>query len=76
MAASCPTVWLGNRVLCFSVSESSADWIANQRRVPFFFIGLKDGEVAECGPYGVSAIDPMTGKILWRLEGAGWQAPI
>ncbi len=34
------------------------------------FTRLKDGEVTERGPYGVSAIDPATGKILWRYKGA------
>jgi outer membrane protein assembly factor BamB len=34
------------------------------------FTRLKDGEVIERGPYGVSAIDPATGKILWRYKGA------
>jgi outer membrane protein assembly factor BamB len=34
------------------------------------FTGLKDGEVVERGPYGVSAIDPSSGKILWRYRGA------
>lgn len=34
------------------------------------FTRLKDGEIAERGPYGVSAIDPATGKILWRWKGA------
>src|SRR5499433_3056484 len=30
------------------------------------FTRLKDGAVVERGPYGVSAIDPSSGKILWR----------
>lgn len=34
------------------------------------FTRLKDGEVVERGPYGVSAIDPASGKILWRYRGA------
>ncbi|MGE0128692.1 MAG: PQQ-binding-like beta-propeller repeat protein [Blastocatellales bacterium] len=34
------------------------------------FTRLKDGEIAERGPYGVSAIDPSSGKILWRHRGA------
>jgi outer membrane protein assembly factor BamB len=34
------------------------------------FTRLKDGEVVERGPYGVSAIDPSNGKILWRYRGA------
>src|SRR5262245_23161921 len=34
------------------------------------FTRLKDGEIAERGPYGVSAIDPANGKILWRYRGA------
>jgi outer membrane protein assembly factor BamB len=34
------------------------------------FTRLKDGDVAERGPYGVSAVDPATGKILWRYKGA------
>ncbi len=34
------------------------------------FTRLKDGEIAERGPYGVSAIDPANGKILWRHRGA------
>jgi hypothetical protein len=34
------------------------------------FTRLKDGEVAERGPYGVSAIDVENGKILWRYKGA------
>ena len=34
------------------------------------FTRLKDGEVIARGPYGVSAIDPITGKVLWRYRGA------
>ena len=34
------------------------------------FTRLKDGETMERGPYGVSAIDARTGKILWRYKGA------
>jgi outer membrane protein assembly factor BamB len=34
------------------------------------FTRLKNGEVAERGPYGVSAIDTENGKILWRYKGA------
>ncbi len=34
------------------------------------FTRLKDGEVVERGPYGVSAIDARTGKVLWRYKGA------
>jgi len=34
------------------------------------FTRLKDGDVVERGPFGVSAIDPATGKILWRYKGA------
>src|SRR5215218_5439327 len=34
------------------------------------FTRLKDGDVVERGPYGVSAIDPRTGKVLWRYKGA------
>jgi outer membrane protein assembly factor BamB len=34
------------------------------------FTRLKDGEVIERGPYGVSAVDPSSGKILWRYRGA------
>ena len=33
------------------------------------FTRLKDGEVTARGPYGVSAIDPITGKVLWRYRG-------
>ena len=31
---------------------------------------MKDGEIVERGPYGVTAIDSRTGKILWRYKGA------
>jgi hypothetical protein len=34
------------------------------------FTRLKDGEVVERGPYGVSQIDPSNGKVLWRHRGA------
>ncbi|HKO60751.1 MAG TPA: PQQ-binding-like beta-propeller repeat protein [Pyrinomonadaceae bacterium] len=34
------------------------------------FTRLKDGETVERGPYGVSAIDVRTGKVLWRYKGA------
>lgn len=34
------------------------------------FTHLKDGERIERGPYGVSAINVETGKILWRYKGA------
>ena len=34
------------------------------------FTRLKDGELVEHGPYGVSAIDVRTGKVLWRYKGA------
>jgi outer membrane protein assembly factor BamB len=34
------------------------------------FTRLKDGEVVARGPYGVSAINPITGKVLWRYRGA------
>ena len=34
------------------------------------FTRLKDGDTVERGPYGVSAIDAATGKILWRYKGA------
>lgn len=34
------------------------------------FTRLKDGEIVERGPYGVSALDVETGKILWRYKGA------
>jgi outer membrane protein assembly factor BamB len=34
------------------------------------FTRLKDGETVERGPYGVTALDARTGKILWRYKGA------
>jgi len=34
------------------------------------FTRLNDGEIVARGPYGVSAIDVDTGKILWRYKGA------
>jgi outer membrane protein assembly factor BamB len=34
------------------------------------FTRLKDGEVTERGPFGISAIDLATGKIHWRYKGA------
>jgi outer membrane protein assembly factor BamB len=34
------------------------------------FTRLKDGEVVERGPYGVSTIDPSSGITLWRHRGA------
>jgi outer membrane protein assembly factor BamB len=34
------------------------------------FVRLKDGELAERGAYGVSAIDAASGKVLWRYKGA------
>ena len=34
------------------------------------FTRLKDGEVVERGPYGVTAIDARNGKVLWRYKGA------
>jgi outer membrane protein assembly factor BamB len=34
------------------------------------FARLGDGETIERGPYGVSAIDVDTGKVLWRHKGA------
>src|SRR5215831_1806060 len=34
------------------------------------FTRLNDGAVVGRGPYGVSAIDPSSGKILWRYRGA------
>jgi outer membrane protein assembly factor BamB len=34
------------------------------------FTRLRDGETAERGPYGVSAIDTSNGKTLWRYKGA------
>jgi len=34
------------------------------------FTRIKDGETVERGSYGVSAVDPRTGKVLWRYKGA------
>ncbi|MGI9164867.1 MAG: PQQ-binding-like beta-propeller repeat protein [Pyrinomonadaceae bacterium] len=34
------------------------------------FTRLRDGETVERGPYGVSAIDVETGKVIWRHKGA------
>jgi outer membrane protein assembly factor BamB len=34
------------------------------------FTRLKDGETIQRGPYGVSAIDVRSGKVLWRYKGA------
>ncbi len=34
------------------------------------FTRLKDGETQDKGPYGVSAINAVTGKTLWRYKGA------
>lgn len=34
------------------------------------FARLRDGETAERGPFGVSAIDTANGKTLWRYKGA------
>ncbi len=34
------------------------------------FTRLKDGETVERGPYGVTAIDSRSGKVLWRYKGA------
>src|SRR5215213_10626212 len=34
------------------------------------FTRLKDGETVERGSYGVSAIDALSGKVLWRYKGA------
>jgi outer membrane protein assembly factor BamB len=34
------------------------------------FTRLKDGDTSERGPYGVSAVDARTGKVLWRYKGA------
>ena len=34
------------------------------------FTRLKDGDTVERGPYGVSAIDVPSGKVLWRFKGA------
>jgi outer membrane protein assembly factor BamB len=33
------------------------------------FTRLKDGDIVERGPYGVSAIDTRSGKVLWRYKG-------
>jgi outer membrane protein assembly factor BamB len=34
------------------------------------FTRIENGETVERGPYGVSAIDPRSGKVLWRYKGA------
>jgi outer membrane protein assembly factor BamB len=34
------------------------------------FTRLRDGEITERGPYGVSAVDVASGKTLWRYKGA------
>ena len=34
------------------------------------FTRVENGETAERGPYGVSAINTETGKVLWRYKGA------
>jgi outer membrane protein assembly factor BamB len=34
------------------------------------FTRIKNGENVERGPYGVSAIDSRSGKVLWRYKGA------
>jgi outer membrane protein assembly factor BamB len=34
------------------------------------FTRIKNGETVERGPYGVSAIDSRSGKVLWRYKGA------
>jgi len=34
------------------------------------FTRLRDGETIERGPFGVSAINARTGKVLWRYKGA------
>src|ERR1051325_5104178 len=34
------------------------------------FTRIKDGDTIERGPYGVSAIDVRSGKVLWRYKGA------
>ncbi len=34
------------------------------------FTRIEDGDVVERGPYGVSAIDARTGKVLWHYKGA------
>ena len=34
------------------------------------FTRLSDGETVTRGPFGISALDPRTGKTLWRYKGA------
>ena len=34
------------------------------------FTRLQNGDIAERGPYGVSAVDAESGKVLWRYKGA------
>ncbi len=34
------------------------------------FTRIRDGEVERRGPYGMSAIDARTGKVIWRYNGA------
>ncbi|HUQ31337.1 MAG TPA: PQQ-binding-like beta-propeller repeat protein [Pyrinomonadaceae bacterium] len=34
------------------------------------FTRLRDGEITERGPFGVSAIDARSGKTIWRYKGA------
>jgi outer membrane protein assembly factor BamB len=34
------------------------------------FTRLEDGETVERGPYGVSAVERTTGRVLWRFKGA------
>jgi outer membrane protein assembly factor BamB len=34
------------------------------------FTSIKDGELKEKGPFGVSCIDTMNGKTIWRYKGA------
>ena len=34
------------------------------------FTSIQDGDIVERGPYGVSAIDVRSGKVLWRYKGA------
>jgi outer membrane protein assembly factor BamB len=34
------------------------------------FTRLEDGETIERGPYGVSAVERASGKVLWRFKGA------
>jgi outer membrane protein assembly factor BamB len=34
------------------------------------FTRLSDGETVTRGPFGISALDPATGKTLWRFKGA------